>query len=704
MPMNHDKFNDSISNLLEKGKVSHVIETLRGKCASALGSHPSLANVLSGLDRVANTYYHMREYMLAGASDPSRHEVYRSVIDELKSLGRGYLFIVNEDRLDPFFAEYRLQKMRNISVASLLSDLAKNEFRISMAAETGADSLPFVRKREQLLDTLFRKVWSLPPWVREDHEALEAVFSDYDGSEQAYMLRAQIISALMLGLLKFNDPAKLSLLLKAYEIDNEKIAARALTAIIIVLGRWGRSAISTPALREAISMLEESILTYSRVRDIVMTLIRTRDTDRVCREVSDAFNTAARELTPEMLEKLQREGLTVDDSETGLNPEWEKLMKNKDLEEKMKAINEMQMEGMDVMMQTFSRLKTFPFFQSVANWFIPFSLSHSAVENLFHTFSGEGFNTMADATDMCASDRYSFALGISQMPQERRSMLAMHIGGQLEALRDMIKDRANMKSKPEFATEALVFARDLYRFVKLFPRKRDFYDPFDQPIDFLRLPLLGPLLQGDDIIMSSADFYFYHGYYTQALSLYEEASSFTIPERSIYEKMGYCRQMMGDFASALAEYEKADLFSSDADRSSSWLLKKLAFVNKALGRYGAAADYYERLLERNSDDLKTEFQLGCMLLRGGDFNRGREIISKVHYLDPSNAQADRIYKRLKGHEAFVSDDLRKALELYGDARGEQPPAEYAADLYEEIRLFRPDIDTEKLKIFLDFSN
>lgn len=697
--MYNDRFNDSLRKLLDEGRFSYALSTLLTKCEASLASHPSLAGIVTELEGIRTTYTHLRRFLLEGKADPGRASLLESLKEKVKTLAREYLFIINEDRLDPLFAEYRMQKVRPVTVSELLDRLEKTDFRIGMAKETGSDSSQLELKREEVLDALFRKVWSLSPGAREEFAALRddtRVLASFD-------VAAQVISALLLGLMKFNDPSKTGLLLDIYErTDDDRVAARALTAIVLTIGRWGQSAVSTPELESRFRDLEDSLLTYSRVREIVMTLIKTRDTDRVSREVSEAFRSTMKEITPEMLEKLQKEGLTADSSETGMNPEWEKLMQNKELEDKMKVINDMQLEGMDVMMQTFARLKTFPFFRKVSSWFLPFSPTHSSVAPLFQTFDPEGFGVMADATDMCASDRYSFALGIMQMPEERRNMLAVGFGSQLDALRDMMKDRENVRKKSAFSSEALVYARDLYRFAKLFPSRKDFHDPFESPIDFLRLPMLGSLLSGDDIILTSADFYFRHGYYPLALSLYSEAERTMESGRELYEKIGFCHQMAGDYAEALSNYEKADLFSTDSDRSSTWLVKKLAFTNKAVGNYGKAAEYYRRLLERDPDNLKTEFHLGSVLLRTpGGMEEGKNLISKVHYLDPSHEMAARIYTRLKGHDAFMEGRYADALTMYEAARGGQDLARYAVDLATEIKALHPEADISALRILLD---
>lgn len=697
--MTTDKFNASLNSLLSEGRISHVINVLRRKCEGAVSLHPSLGDVMRRLDAVADTYSRLRQYLFAGNPDPGREKTIEGLKDELRSLGRRYLFIVNEDRLDPLFAEYRMQKVRGQSLAHLVSELSKTDFRISMASETEADVSSFIRRREDIVENIFRKVWSLPPDASADLDEIKKVLS----GDFSFDVKSQIISALLLGLLKFFDPRKFSILLDAYEsASDERIAARSLTAVVLVLSRWGRDAVADNRIQSQLRSLEDSILTYARLKEVVMTLIRTRDTDRVSREVNDAFNSTMRHISPEMLEKLQKEGLSVDAGETGLNPEWEKLMENSDIEEKMQNINDMQLEGMDVMMQTFSRLKSFPFFNSVANWFLPFSTRHSLAASLFSTFNEDGFTIMADATEMCAGDRFSFILGIMQMPEDKRNMLASSVNASLEMMRDHNKDRENVRRRSVFATEALSYARDIYRFAKLFPRRRDFFDPFEMPVDFLHLPLMESMLADREVILECADFYFNHGYYSTALPLFAELITRGEADRDIFEKTGYCFESEGDYSSALENYEKADLFSSDADRSSLWLLKKLAFTSKALGRYGKAAEHYRRALERNPEDLKTEFHLGSVLLRAGDVNRGKELISKVHYLDPEHKICNRIYNRLKGHEAFVSGNFNGALRLYEEARGDQEKAAYRRDLQAELLQLYPDSDRTLFQILLDF--
>ena len=50
------------------------------------------------------------------------------------------------------------------------------------------------------------------------------------------------------------------------------------------------------------------------------------------------------------------------------NPEWEKEMKR--VEESIRELGELQLEGADTYLSAFAQLKSYPFFRQAAHWFI----------------------------------------------------------------------------------------------------------------------------------------------------------------------------------------------------------------------------------------------------------------------------------------------------------------------------------------------
>ena len=65
------------------------------------------------------------------------------------------------------------------------------------------------------------------------------------------------------------------------------------------------------------------------------------------------------------------------------NPEWSEILEQSGIADKLQELTELQMEGADVYMSTFSMLKSFPFFNETAHWFLHFDPEFSAVQDLF---------------------------------------------------------------------------------------------------------------------------------------------------------------------------------------------------------------------------------------------------------------------------------------------------------------------------------
>ena len=164
------------------------------------------------------------------------------------------------------------------------------------------------------------------------------------------------------------------------------------------------------------------------------------------------------------MKKLKNVSEESDIEMLDINPEWEELLNKNGLGDKLKELTEMQMEGGDVMMVAFSNLKTFPFFNTVGNWFLPFSSNHSEVVES----AGTHFASFSQILDMegvmCDSDKYSFALSIGKMPDAQRNMIAERIDSQMSQLKEAIGDRNLKSSVPEFDGEVTRYVRDIYRF------------------------------------------------------------------------------------------------------------------------------------------------------------------------------------------------------------------------------------------------
>ena len=71
------------------------------------------------------------------------------------------------------------------------------------------------------------------------------------------------------------------------------------------------------------------------------------------------------------------------------NPDWEEAIEKSGLGDKLREMNELQLEGADVYMSTFAGLKSYPFFREVHNWFYPFTKQQSDVHNMLESKTNE---------------------------------------------------------------------------------------------------------------------------------------------------------------------------------------------------------------------------------------------------------------------------------------------------------------------------
>ncbi len=140
-------------------------------------------------------------------------------------------------------------------------------------------------------------------------------------------------------------------------------------------------------------------------------------------------------ISPLLKDKLDAEKLMNSDEWEEANPEWQEMLEASGVSDKLQELSELQQEGADVYMSTFSLLKNFSFFNELSNWFLPFDSSHTTVNELFQSDDRGLITAFAANNAMCNSDKYSFCLSILQMPEMQRNMLKNSLKWRLNSLR-----------------------------------------------------------------------------------------------------------------------------------------------------------------------------------------------------------------------------------------------------------------------------
>lgn len=615
-----DIFED-VERMLTAGRLSAAF----GVLDNSLAAYPSLRRYAGEIDRLRQDYGYMSSYALQGLPDPGLPEAHDGIAEGVRSLVDAMRRQVRlKDASTLYFntLRYELASPDN-SLQAMADEYRQVVQKLSLAAlaeEPGRVSRELSLKAEQLERCIFNRLWTLYPLAGADDEAVREALEDVSLPSD---FKSLTVSAVLMGLMEQYDERRMLLLMDAYTSENADVSVRALCALLVGLWLY-RGRVMSVRMRNRLAALKEMPGWVRDVRMATMQYVRSRDTERISRKLNEEVIPEMMKLRPE-IEKFKDK--MVDPEAMEENPEWADMLDKSGVADKLKELQELQEDGGDVMMATFSRLKTFPFFNDIANWFLPFRASHSSVAVDGVPELASLVEIMGNAPMLCDSDKYSIALSLSQIPASQRSMMLSQLRMQREQL-DAVR-MAGMSSAGTVQREDLAanYVRNLYRFFKLFRRKGEFIDPFAIGLNIPAVPALEQEFDDADTLMVIAEFYFKRGYYADALAVFGRLSGMSGPSASISQKMGYCEQSLGNLNAAVGRYEQAELL----DSSSRWTLRRLAWCHRALGNWDKALGYYRRLAEDKPDDVNLALNIGLSLVKLHRYGEALQYLFKAEF-------------------------------------------------------------------------
>lgn len=588
-------------------------------------------------EELETTYKYMIKYMLEGFADPGREKLYKSLLislygvtdkitDELM-LQSAPAFYYDKRRYYNISGSYSLPKQVGI--------MKEAEEKLALFASAGEDknsaaTLSLIKDAEDCQEETFLQVMVNYPATEEDYTATEKLLNPTLFGDTTVCLA---ISAVTLGGLHNYDEKKITMLLDTYSLCNdEEIRQRALCgALILCYFHRDRVALSD-TISERIGLLTEDTAFNRDVRNQFIQFIRTMETERIT-------NIFTREILPEMMKmspelyKKMSEGESVEENPLlDKNPEWEEVLNKSGVTKKLKELNEMQIEGSDVLMSTFSSLKNFPFFYKISNWFRPFSTKNSEVNATFAD-SGNFPEVIEAARFICNSDKYSLSLAMGHIPESQRSAIISQLPGDKSEAEEAVKNEADGSSSAakEISNQ---YIQDLYRFFKIAPQKIKEEDIFSRHIDLYEVAPLQPIFSDDETMRLIGEFYLKKEYYSYAEKYFGILSEKHPEDAVMHQKSGYCRQMQKDYRGAIDEYLKAESISPDF-----WTMHHLATCYRADGEIREALKYYGEALQLKPDNLVLELQCGHCYLALGECEEALKHYFKVEYLASNSMKA-----------------------------------------------------------------
>lgn len=654
--------NSTIDSYISKRRLRDAFRELR-KHASRLGDW----RVTDRIDHLEQNYSMMLKYAVQGADDPSRADVYGSIVAGIY----GVLDYVNRELARPRSSSlyFGIVRYEQSQTDNALSDLAMRYVKAlsdtSIYNLVEPDNASAVEQRaglEALERRIFNNVWTSHPFTTDDDSAVRRMLT---GEEVPEYFKEMLISALLLALTAYYDERKLNVLLDVYASQpSSKLSVRALCAALMAMF-VNRMRIDTVRMRDRVAALRDTTDWSRDVRSVLLQFIRSRDTERITRKMNDELLPEMMKLRPDIARRMKNSDVLNDVAGLEENPEWQELLDRSGLSDKIKELTKIQEDGGDVLMSTFANLKNFPFFNDVANWFVPFHPDHTSVTRALGKDLESVGSLINSSPFLCDGDKYSFVFAVASVPENQRKLMLSQMDAQM--MNELELKAASMSTSADMRDNiANKYVQDLYRFFKLYRRRGEFSDPFARPLNLLQLPLLAPDFTDSETLAVVGEFYFKRGYYDDALKVFTLLADMLPPDVQLYQKMGYCLQNLGDPEGAIKYYSQAELLNAD----SVWTLRRLAACYKMLDRPAEALEYYKRIERIKPDDLGVALSIGHCLL---ELNRPSEAINyyfKVEFVDGKSTRAWRPI----AWASFITGDLERSRNYYGKILTDAPTA------------------------------
>ena len=685
------------------------------------------------LEQAKVSYQYMLQYMRQGVNDPERQKLYRQLLAETLELAeQARISLLDEVSTHYYHALHK--NKRNMEAGYGMSSWLKvlesfpDDMAVCQLMPDNKQSLDSALQRhEETAQYLFLTTWGNSGWTaEEEREARMYLESELLPVNDLCLFTG----AVLLSLMECFDPRKFSWLLDAATHADTQVSQRALVIIAIVLHIHPNRLWLYPELEARLSLLNEDGSFGKQLNRVYIQLLRSQETEKIDKKMRE-------EIIPEMMKNVSimrnmKYGFEENMDEDDRNPDWEKAFEESGLGDKIREMNELQLEGADVYMSTFAQLKSYPFFQNPHNWFYPFDMQHSGIIREFGlkpTGDNAILSLILQSGFFCNSDKYSLCFTMAHIPQAQRNMMLSQMTSQdLNELMDESKSSGlrQYAQRPDVISNQYI--HDLYRFFKLSQRRHEFRDIFKEKIALHRIPALKDILRKPELLVTIADFHFRKEHPAEALGIYQEVIDMNYADADIFQKTGYCLQKEKRYKEAISAYRKADVLKPDHI----WTIRHLATCYRQLRDFASALEYYRKVEAMQPENRNVTFFIGSCLaeqeryeealqcffkldLMENDCIKAWRAIGWCSFVSGKSEQAMRYYEKVlalkpiatdylnAGHVALRLGNMEKAAELYGKAASESGNRETFLDMFDKDKetLIKLGIDKNDIPLIRD---
>ena len=574
--------------------------------------------IVARYEDVKNDYRLMQDAMMRGLRDDKIDEVYADIMRKVYGAG---LDVLIEEKVKKYssFAYARVSAQQTEAhpdavrtvLEAYVQDMAMMAFEPESTRKAKMEKL--TADHHAYMKQLFNALLVAPMWNdRRAADFADLLLSPTIDRDDALLL----VSAVMLATMNVNDPYKWDMLAEVYVRATDKVLKmRALVGWVLSLPYNPRGPRLFPFVQERIKAMLADKTTLKQMLDMQMQMLFCCNADADNEEIQ-------RNIMPTLIKntnlQMTRLGI-VEKEDDPMKDIMDPNAAERDMEEmerKYRKMMDMQKQGSDIYFGGFSKMKTFPFFNDLCNWFAPFNAAHPALGAARERLAGSTFlNNLMENGPFCDSDKYSFALAIAQI---------------MDRMPDNVKEMLNSDatlgptvSKEEQENPAYIcrsYLQSLYRFFRLYRSKRDFLNPF----------ILDELEDNDGNAL-------FMSYKLLACPEMEENAvalcGFLLKRKMMRELMSMAICYKSSQNPRLVRFlalvpmtdgkwqEAYDLFASvPEDQHTEESLRGMAHCCMSLKRFGEAVAIYRRLLAMHPDSFSYQLNLAVCLMSSDAFS------------------------------------------------------------------------------------
>ncbi|MGM0531966.1 MAG: tetratricopeptide repeat protein [Bacteroidota bacterium] len=654
------------------------------------------------LDKHKETYINILNHAFNAVDDPKREEIYQHLLRSVLEVGdqlREHL-LVRSGSSSIYKTKWRLEQeiaseetdyqdlIERLTVDQKLDDLLRDS-----NIQTGNQQVS-EEERSELHSKIFRIVWLTDKFGEAEYKLLETI---NDSEKLPWYDKSLFVSALTLSVLRCFDSRKIELLFRLYEKGEEQVWHRALVGMLFAFYKYDERIDLYPELMDKLDSYRGNEELERNIEAIIIQTLKSKETEEITKKWEEEILPEILKMRPNIEKKLDLENIVSEQFFEDKNPNWEKVFEDSpDLLDKIQEFSKMQMEGSDVFMSAFGRLKHFSFFKLISNWFIPFYKENPDIASSVSGDESQDLSPLVEKLEsshfMCNSDKYSFCLNLQYIPTEQKNTMMQLFN---EEMKQMEEIGQNEELLNDFARSKSIYTQylqDIYRFFKLHPLKKEIEDIFEFKLDIYNTKFYNRIVENKKIRRNIAEFYFEREQYDQAVEVFKNLEENEQNEAEVIEKIAYSYQRMGYYQEALDYYLKAELY----DTNRAWVIKKIALCYRYLDNPEKALEYYQQAENYEPDNLYIQAFIGHSLFQLKRYEEALKYYFKVEYLAPENAKIRRpiawcsfvlgkyetaenyLHKLLEqesnyfdyitlGHVYWCMNDLEKAQESYKNA-------------------------------------